>query len=483
MTRRSRNTRKLRQITALVAASTFINQNVAWAACADGTLFPAGGFIVGQAPVADPNAFSPGIFTGTAGSIFVPDNSVCEDNDCLHKPQTGGGHNWAFDQGSTLNKVVDTGPPGGPATGWALAPNSPSVSIVLPIIKGGRVTNLGDVPLQGQVITPTCNPGLLSAAGVPNKANTYFNQLGCSISHGVANDAHSATSFLFVAGIKGGLFYIPLDNVKNPTTGGPAGKLAGAINYYSDIPEGQKLTNAAVSPDGMFAMATSIRRAQPIYACLNPLGDPGDPSQPINPNFFVPPAAQAKCMQIGNNGLAVDLTTDFGPDNQPYFGGQRVVNTFNATPGSNALNPVPSAWPQCIIQNVGGLTGTFAQQLQTVFNNHSAGHCGNATANGGFTAALITQPQAILPHTTVNGDKYMYAGPLGGTVVQFKISIDPFSGLTQYNFRTYLTGVALTTGLGVADDLGSLIVMNDPTAVGLAGQERMTKVPLCEDMQ
>ncbi len=40
----------------------------------------------------------------------------------------------------------------------------------------------------------------------------------------------------------------------------------------------------------MFAMATSIRRAQFVYACLNPLGDPGDPSQPINPNFFVQPA-------------------------------------------------------------------------------------------------------------------------------------------------------------------------------------------------
>ena len=42
--------------------------------------------------------------------------------------------------------------------------------------------------------------------------------------------------------------------------------------------------------------------------------------------------------------------------------------------------------------------------------------------------------------------------------------------------------VPLTTGLGVADDLNSLMVMTDPSAVGLAGQEAITKTPLCEDM-
>jgi len=487
---RHRTPSRLRKVTALVAAATLLNYNFAFAACSDGTLFPAGGFLVGQAPVLTANNWSPGVFTGTAGSIFVPDNSTFENNDPT-QPLTGGGHNWVFDQGSTLNKVVDVGPAGALSTSWVIAPNTPSVSIVLPVIKGGRVTGLGDIPLQGEVITPTCDPTKLSTlvqVGVPgsgpNPANTYFNQLGCSISHGVATTAASATSFLFVAGIKGGLFSIPLDNVQNPTVGGPAGKLAGAINYYSDIPEGQKLTNAAVSPDGQFAVATSIRRAQPIFTCLNPLGDPGDPSLPINTFFFVPPAATVKCMSVGNNALAVDLTTDFGPDNQPYFGGQRTVNTFDSTPGSDPVhNPVTTAWPQCMFNGVGGLVGTQAQKLATVFNAHSGGHCGNATLNGAMTAALITQPQAILPHVNaISGDKYMYAGPLGGVVVQFKLGIDPISGLTQYNFRTYITGLSLITGLGIAEDLQSLFVMNDPSAVGLAGQERMTKVTICEDM-
>jgi hypothetical protein len=474
---------RLRKLVALVSAATLLNYNFAFGLCADGTTFPSGGFVIGQGPVANPSNWSPGVFTGTAGSIFVPDNSTFENND-PNLPLTGGGHDWVFDQGSTLCKETYVGPASQPATGWVIPPNTPSVCVLLPIIKGGRVTNLGDVPLQGEVITPTCDPSKLSTlpdpnvpGSGPNPANTYFNQLGCSISHGVATTPQTATSFLFVAGIKGGLFNIPLQNVQNPTVGGPSGKLAGAINYYSDIPEGQKLTNAAVSPDGMFAMATSIRRAQPVFVCLNPLGDPGDPSLPINTNFFVPPAGQVKCMSVGNNALAVDLTTDFLSDNQPYFGGQRVVNTFNATPGSSVNNPVPSAWPQCIFNGVGGLTGTQMDKLKVVFNNHSGGHCGNAVANGAMTAALITQPQALIAHNS-----YAYTGPLGGTIVQFKLSVDPISGLTQYQFRTYMTGLSLTTGLGTNDFLQSLFVMSDPSAVGAAGDEVITKVTLCEDM-
>ena len=50
--------------------------------------------------------------------------------------------------------------------------------------------------------------------------------------------------------------------------------------------------------------------------------------------------------------------------------------------------------------------------------------------------------------------------------------------------------MSLTTGLGIADDLtysggngdGSLVVFTDPSAVGLAGQEVLTRLPLCEDM-
>ena len=97
-------------------------------------------------------------------------------------------------------------------------------------------------------------------------------------------------------------------------------------------------------------------------------------------------------------------------------------------------------------------------------------------------AVIIHQTQAIISHGS-----YMYAGPLAGTVVQFKVTVDPVSGLSQYAFRTYVTGLApvagtLTTGLGVADDLKSLMVFTDPSGIGTAGQEVITKLPLCEDM-
>ncbi len=461
---------------AAAAAIVGLAPGLAAAVCADGSTLPAGGYVVGSPQLPTASNWSPGIFTGTAGSIFVPDTSVNEHNNPA-EPLTNGGHDWVFDQGSTLCKEFFTGPANAQPTGWAIPPNTPTDCVVLPVIKGGVVQNLGDIPYQGETVTPTCNPALLGTT-----ANTYFNQLGCSISHGAATDAAHATTYLFVAGIKGGLFSIPLNNVRTPVVGGTAGKTVGPQNYYSAIPEGQKLTNAAVSPDGQFAMVTSIRRAQYVYACLNPLGDPGqrDPVTglfpPINPNFFVPPASTVKCMQIGNNNLAVDLTTAFGPDNQPYFGGQRIVNSFDSVPGSSALNPVPTAWPNCIWQNNGSLS------LADAFAHNRTNGCGNAQPNFGFGSALVTQPQALISHVAPNGDMYMYTGPLGGTIVQFKLTVDPISGFTNYAFRTYLTGISLNTGLGTEDGLKSLMVFSDPSALGLAGQEVITKLPLCEDM-
>jgi hypothetical protein len=76
----------------------------------------------------------------------------------------------------------------------------------------------------------------------------------------------------------------------------------------------------------------------------------------------------------------------------------------------------------------------------------------------------------------------MYTGPLGGLVIQAHLGTD-FVGRTTYKTRQYLSGISLSTGLGVADDLQSLMVMTDPSAIGLAGQEAITKTPLCEDMQ
>jgi len=73
-------------------------------------------------------------------------------------------------------------------------------------------------------------------------------------------------------------------------------------------------------------------------------------------------------------------------------------------------------------------------------------------------------------------------GTTGGMVVQFKVTADPVSGVSQYRIRSYLTGVVPTvTGLGVADDLGSLMVFTEPQAIALAGGEVIVKLPLCED--
>jgi hypothetical protein len=457
--------RRFKRLIASTLAVTLVTQNFAWANCSDGSNLPAGGYEIGQAPVAQAANWSPNVFTGTTGSLWVPDTSVNEHNDPT-KPLTGGGHNWVFDQGSTLCKVTDTGPAGQLSTGWEIPPNNPTDCVILPVIKNGQVTNLGDIPFQGDVITPTCDPTLLSQSG-PNPNNTYFNQLGCSISHGIATTPATATSYLFVAGIKGGLFSIPLDNVTSPAVGGSAGKTVGPQNYYSQIPEATLLTNAAVSKDGQFAIVTSLRRDLRVWGCLNPLGDPGDPSLPINPEFFSPPAASVLCMQVGSNNLAATLTNAFGPDNQPYFGGRRVVNSFGSQPGGNFT----TAWPNCIYQTFGAFS------LQEAFLDDLSNGCGDAQPNFGFTSALITEPPAIISH-----GNYMYVGPLGGTVVQFAVTTEPFSGFSHYAFRTYMTGLSILTGLGVAEDQKSLMIYTDPTAIGLAAQEIVTKVPLCEDM-
>jgi hypothetical protein len=129
-----------------------------------------------------------------------------------------------------------------------MPPINESDCITLPVIKAGRVVNYGDIPFKGDVITPTCIPVILASA-----SNTYFNRLGCSISHGVATTSRTAASFMFVAGAKDGLFSIPLNNV-NPIVGGGAGKTARGQNYYSAIPEARlvaqmpSVTSAGSSP-------------------------------------------------------------------------------------------------------------------------------------------------------------------------------------------------------------------------------------------
>jgi hypothetical protein len=389
---------------------------------------------------------------------------------------TGGGHNWVFDQGTTLCKQTDEGAGKAVATGWTIPAITGSDCILLPILKAGVVVNFGDVPFQGDVITPTCNPALLSTATTPNPANTYFNQLGCSISAfnngGVpqATTAATATSYMFLAGIKGGLFSVPLTN--DSATDADAGKIAGSRNLYSAIPGGRNLTNAAVSKNGQYVIAVSNKKLQTVYACLNPLGDPGDPRKPINPAFFVPSASAVPCMAVGSTNLTVNLTVTFGPDNQPYFGGNHVVagqtlamNSFNGTPGGTA-----AAWPQCIKQ---GTTLTIPQ----AFAAKSSGHCGLAQPNPAISSALGSQTLASIAH---NGS--LYAATAAGPVVQFKVTHDAATGHSLYTSRTYAQGFAAATGLGVASDLKSLMVYSDSSGAGVTRQEVVTKLPLCEDI-
>ena len=76
----------------------------------------------------------------------------------------------------------------------------------------------------------------------------------------------------------------------------------------------------------------------------------------------------------------------------------------------------------------------------------------------------------------------MYLGGVGFPTLQMKVTSD-FVGLSRYASRTYFSGgTGLMTGLGVADDLGSVMNFIDPSGLGLAAEEVIVKVPLCEDM-
>jgi hypothetical protein len=144
-----------------------------------------------------------------------------------------------------------------------------------------------------------------------------------------------------------------------------------------------------------------------------------------------------------------------------------VVNAFGGVPGG----PSDAAWPACIWKNNGSAS------LADAFANGRANGCGTAMPDFAFTSANLIQPQALVTH----GD-YMYASPIGGTLVQLKVTTDPLSGLSQARFRTYVTGLSLVTGLGIAEDLGALVIYTDPSAIGAAAQEVVSMLPLCEDL-
>jgi len=552
-------------MTALAIASTFLTQNFAWAVCSDGLPFPPGqqGYVNTLLPPSLAN-MSPNIFTGTAGSVWVPDNSTFEGND----PTTGtstialngsgitglpvapvGGHDWVMDQGSTTCKETYTGTPGAAPSGWTIPPNTTTDCFVLPVVKilNGQVVfqNFGVIPLQNQTIVFTCDPTALPVTPLtPNPANTRLNQIGCALVRlqtGTfqAVDQTTGPAYMVTASIMGGLFTQRLDNTPN-TAPGDAGRVISELRYFADIPVGTKLTNAIVSPDGHYVGATSIRRNPNLFVCNMPYGDPGRiDSPPVDfatfaNSFDTSPQnpAGVKCLtSVATTGLQVTLSNVWGPDNQPYLGGQRTITTAGsagAAPGSFFL---PGAWPQCIVQGKGqtitlpavfpvetspsadpqsALFGNYNNvavldaAIKAVFSAHSNGGCGTFGANAGFSASPVVQPQTMAGYTASNGNKYLFSAGVGQPTVQARVNQNA-DGTSHYSIRTYFSnGNGFTTGIGIAPSMnfttvgsvntagaptpspgatgsGSLIVMTDPTGLGLAGQEIMSRLPLCED--
>src|SRR5215470_17876136 len=159
---------RIRRVAAVAFASTFLTQNFAWAVCSDGLGFPAGnqGYVFGTLQTTAPTLanMSPNIFTATAGSVFLPDNTTFENNDPTNVSTVAingsglaglpvaavGGHNWNFDQGSTTCKSTSTvsqnqSPvpppvPGQAPTGWNQPPNTTTDCFVLPVAKIQQIT-------------------------------------------------------------------------------------------------------------------------------------------------------------------------------------------------------------------------------------------------------------------------------------------------------------------------------------------------------
>ena len=612
---------RIRRVAAVAVASTFLTQNFALAICSDGTTFPAGnqGFLATNLNNVAPSLgnMSQHIFTGTAGSVYIPDNSSFENNDPTNVSTVAlngsgiaglpvapvGGHNWNFDQGSTTCKSTSTvtnnanNPatpgviggftpptiPGQAPTGWNQPPNTTTDCFVLPVAKVQTITvttnlatgqvnhtvsvsnvcqgtpgtftnnnivtnitcavtfsNFGVVPLTSQAIVATCVSANLSTALAANPANTRLNQLGCSISQadlGVFTDRDQtvAPAYMATASIMGGLFIERLENTPN-TVVGDSGRVTADLLFMADntgIPAGTKLTNAIISPDGSFVAATSIRRDPRFMGCFMPLGKPGRIDKPPAPLAQFAASQDTifgvKCMnQIGTTGLLVTLSNVWGPDNQPYLGGQRTITTAGTIGGNPGSWFAPSAWPQCIVQGKGETftlpavypleispsadrqSATFGNYdavaqldaaITDVFFNHKNGNC-QFGPNSGFSASPVIQPATMAVYRASNGNQYMFTAGVVQPVVQSRLTQDAV-GATHYNTRTYFSqGTGTVTGVGVAPDMnfaglgqvntlglppvgatgsGSVIVMTDPSGLNLAAQEVMSRLPLCED--
>jgi hypothetical protein len=479
---RQRSSRRIRQIAATTTALTFMLQSFAWAVCNDGSTFPPGGFT----PAIATN-WSPLTFTGTLGSAWVPDISVNEHNN-PGEPLTHGGHDWVFDQGSTTCKETDVGGASGPVTAWSIPPNNTTDCILLPILRISNgalvIQNFGDIPQRGAALTPTCDPTLLSTNG-PNPANTYLNQLGCALvllntGQIQATTPETATTFLFTSGIKGGVFAYPLINFPVSSPGQEAGKaIGGGVIFYADLNPSQRFDSAVITPDGRYLLGGSSKTNDAIFACRNPLGDPGDLTQPIDMQAFAVSTDTSfgnktgvQCMQIGQGGDGRVKGLAIGADGQPYIGGINIMSNF-------------TDFPACIAANFGGAPAgsTIDTAIAFAFKANSQNHCKatpnkilNTSPDG--TTAIRAETFALVSH-----GNYLYHALKGGEV--FQANVDATEGVTSQRF--FATGLASPTGIGFSQDNGtpsaSTMLYDDPTGLALAAQERIYKLPICEDFQ
>jgi len=472
----STSVRRIRRIAATTTALTFMLQNFAWAVCNDGTNFPPGGFTAAGAV-----NWSPLTFTGTLGSAWVPDVSVNEHNN-PGEPRTLGGHDWVFDQGSTTCKMVDAGGASGPPLSWSIPPVNGTDCVILPILRNVAnflvVVNFGDIPQHGTTLTPTCDPTILASP-----SNTYFNQLGCALVRQATGRVTSTTpetaaTFLFTAGIKTGLFAYPLTNFPVSIAGFEAGKISGiGFTVYEQVPQGQKLDWSVITPDGQYLLGASSRNNDSIFACRNPLGDPGDPSQrlPSFADFSVSQdtsqnnKAGVQCMMIGQGGDGRIKGLAVGADGQPYMAGTNIITNF-------------TDFPACIAAGFGGVPAG-ADPIAAAFAAHTSNHCGTATPNDvlntapdGVTAIRV-ETQALVSH-----GNYLYRGVKGGVIYQ--ASVDE-TGVTSQRF--FATGLASPTGIGFSQDNGtpsaSTMLYDDASALGLTAREVIYKLPVCEDFE
>jgi hypothetical protein len=282
-----------------------------------------------------------------------------------------------------------------------------------------------------------------------------------------ATTPQTAATFLFTAGVKSGLFSYQLTNFPLVSPGMDAGKVnSGGFVYYAQIPQGQKLDWSVITPDGQYLLGGSSNNNDTVFACRNPLGDPGDPTQPL-PSMAAFGVTQdasqnnttgVQCMQIGQGGDSRVKGLAIGADGQPYIAGVNIVSNF-------------TNFPACITT---GTNFTIAQ----AFAAKSTNHCGIATPN----KVINTDPSGVAirneTFALVSHGQYLYRALKGGIVYQVKV--DPVKGATAMRF--YATTFANPFGVGFSEGLKSTMVYDDQSGLGLAAQVIVRKMPICEDM-